>query len=440
MNNYGDIHPLALALALTAGFLMLILPRRAAIVPLIFAVVFIPIHERIIIASLDFFILRILVLFGWVRVLIRSEYTDMKLNRIDKLMLLWTVSSVTVYTVLWHTSGAFINRLGISFDIIGVYFLTRFLVRSIEDIVWVAKTLAVSAIPVAAAMLVELQTGRNLFSIFGGVPDYTIVRDGKLRSQGAFAHSITAGSFSASLLPLFVAARNFNGRSLLLYIGIAAATVITVCTSSSGPALSYLAGVIGIYMWYFRHRMRQIRWGIAVTLIGLHIVMKAPVWALMLKVKIFGASTAYHRYRLFDQFVNRVDEWFLIGVKSTASWGYYLFDVTNHYIRIAIDGGMITLVLFLAILTYCFQTIGRAAKQGILPAGADKVAWSLGAALLVHVISFFGVSYFDQIKVMLYMNLAMIAAVRSIIESAEMKAPESAQETVSDAEEAPQQV
>ena len=430
MDNYGDIHPLALGFALAAGFLMLVLPRRAAIIPLILAVVFIPIQERIIIASLDFFILRILVLFGWVRVLIRSEYTEMRLNRIDRLMLLWTVSSVTVYTILWHTSGAFINRLGISFDIIGVYFLTRFLVRSIEDMVWVAKTLAVSAIPVAVAMLIELRTGRNLFSIFGGVPDYTIVRDGKLRCQGAFAHSITAGSFSASLLPLFVAARNPGNRSLLLYAGIIAATVITASTSSSGPALSYLAGLIGIYMWYFREHMRKIRWGIALTLIGLHIVMKAPVWALMIKVKIFGASTAYHRYRLFDQFVNRVDEWWLIGVKSTASWGYYLFDVTNHYIRIAIDGGMITLVLFLAILSYSFQTIGRAAKKGVLPAGSDKVAWSLGAALLVHVISFFGVSYFDQIKAILYMNLAMIAAVRSLIESAPVKAPETAEAAI----------
>ncbi len=436
MNDYGDIHPLALTLALVSGFLMLILPRKAAIVPLIFAVVFIPIHERIIIASLDFFILRILVLFGWVRVLIRSEYTEIKLNRIDRLMLWWTVSSVVVYTILWHTSGAFINRLGTSFDIIGVYFLTRFLVRSIEDIVWVAKTLAISAIPVAAAMLVELQSGRNLFSIFGGVPEYTIVRDGKLRCQGAFSHSITAGSFSASLLPLFVAARNLNGRSLLLYFGIIASTVITVSTASSGPALSYLAGLIGIYMWYFREHMRRVRWGIVITLVGLHIVMNAPVWALMLKVKIFGASTAYHRYRLFDQFVNRVNEWWLMGVQSTASWGYYLFDVTNQYIRIAIDGGMITLALFLAILTYSFQTVGRAAKKGVLPAGADKVAWSLGAALFVHVISFFGVSYFDQIKVILYMNLAMIAAVRCLVESAPVKAPETSAAAIG-AEDAP---
>ncbi|HBG46048.1 MAG TPA: hypothetical protein DDW94_03570 [Deltaproteobacteria bacterium] len=416
MQEYGDIHPLALAFTLASGFLMLLLPRRAALVPLIFAVVFIPIQQRVIIASLDFFILRILVLLGWVRVIIRSEHQEMKLNRIDKLMLLWTFSSVVVYSLLWQTSGALVNRLGTSFDIIGVYFLTRFLVRSMDDVLWVAKTLAVAAIPVALAMLVERQTGRNLFSIFGGVPEYTIVREGKLRCQGAFSHPITAGSFSASLLPLFVAARNLNGRSLLMYFGIAAATLITISTSSSGPALAYLAGVIGIFLWHYRKHMRVIRWGFVFTLLGLHMVMKAPVWALMLKVKIFGASTAFHRYRLFDQFVNRVGEWWLLGVQSTASWGYYLFDVTNHFIRIAVDGGMITLALFIAILAYCFQSAGRAVKSGYLKPGHDKVAWALGVSLFVHVVAFFGVSYFDQVKVILYMNLAMLAAVRSLTE------------------------
>lgn len=415
MDQYGDIHPLALAFALASGFLMLVLPRRAALVPLILAVVFIPIQQRIIIFTLDFFILRILVLFGWARVLIRSEFS-IKLNRIDKLMLLWALSSIAVYTILWHTSAAFVNRLGISFDIIGVYFLTRFLVRSVEDILWVIKTLALAAIPVAAAMVYEMTTQRNIFSVFGGVPEYTAIREGKLRCQGAFAHPITAGSFSASLLPLFFAARKLKYRSVLMYAGIAATTLITISTSSSGPALAYLAGITGIFLWHFRSRMRQLRWLLVITLVGLHLVMKAPVWALILKVKLFGASTAYHRYHLIDQFVNRVGEWWLLGVKSTAGWGYYLFDVTNHFIRIAVDGGLITLALFIAILATCFQTVGRAVKSGRLAPGMDRIVWALGAALFVHIVSFFGVSYFDQIKVVLYMLLAMIAAVRGLTE------------------------
>lgn len=422
MNEYGDIHPLALAFALTSGFLMLILPRRAALVPLILAVVFIPIQQRIIIFTLDFFILRILVLFGWTRVILKSEY-NIELNRIDKLMLLWALSSIVVYTALWQTSAAFVNRLGISFDIIGVYFLTRFLVRSLEDILWVIKSLAMAAIPVALAMVYEMSTQRNLFSVFGGVPEFTAIREGKLRCQGAFAHPITAGSFSASLLPLFVAARKLKGPSLLMYFGIAAATLITISTSSSGPALAYLAGIVGIFFWRFRNRMRQFRWLLVITLVTLHIIMKAPVWALVLKVKLFGASTAYHRYHLFDQFVNRINEWWLMGIKSTAGWGYYLFDVTNHFIRIAVDGGLITLVLFISILAACFRTVGLAVKSGRLAPGMDKVVWALGAALFVHIVSFFGVSYFDQIKVILYMLLAMIAVVRGLAEKEAALAP-----------------
>jgi hypothetical protein len=162
--------------------------------------------------------------------------------------------------------------------------------------------------------------------------------------------------------------------------------------------------------------MRAIRWGIVLTLAGLHKVMNAPVWALMLKVKIFGASTAYHRYRLFDQFVNRFSEWAPYGVKSTASWGFWLFDVTNHFVRIAVDGGLITLVLFIAILAYCFQSVGRALQSGHLSADREKIAWALGASLFVHIISFFGVSYFDQIRVILYLNLAMLGTLRALTE------------------------
>ena len=417
MENMTQIHPLSLAFALAAGFLMLLLPRRAAMVPLLFAVVFIPLQQRVVIFTLDFFVLRIIVVFGWMRVMMRGEFQGLVLNRVDKLVLLWALSSIVMYTLLWKTSGAFINRLGISFDMIGVYFLARFLVRDMDDIVWVIKTLAIVSIPVAITMVIERFTERNLFSILGGVPEYTVIRDGKLRSQGAFAHSITAGSFSASLLPLFWAAKRLGKRRhLLMYAGLIAASLITISTSSSGPALAYIAGLTGITLWYFRAHMRKIRWGFVLTLIGLHIVMNAPVWALILRVKIFGASTAYHRYRLFDQFVNRFGEWWLYGVQSTASWGYWLFDVTNHFVRIGVDGGLVTLVLFIAVLSYCFQSVGRALKSGHLSADMEKVTWALGASLFVHVISFFGVSYFDQIRAILYLNLAMLGTVRAITE------------------------
>src|SRR4030067_1177632 len=173
MENMTQIHPLSLAFALAAGFLMLLLPRRAAMVPLLFAVVFIPLQQRVVIFTLDFFVLRIIVLFGWMRVMMRGEFQGLVLNRVDKLVLLWALSSIVMYTILWKTSGAFINKLGISFATIGGYFLARFLVRDMDDIVWGIKTLAIVSIPVAITMVIERFTERNLFSILGGVPEYT---------------------------------------------------------------------------------------------------------------------------------------------------------------------------------------------------------------------------------------------------------------------------
>lgn len=432
MEQSVPIHPVALAFMLVAGSLMLALPRRGALVPLVFAIVFIPLQQRIMVYSLDFFIIRILILFGWTRVLMRGEYS-IRLNTIDKLMVLWAVSAVATYTILWQTWGAFINRLGVSFDIIGIYFLIRFLVRDFDDIVWVVKIFAFVTIPVAAAMFLERVNGRNLFSVFGGVPDVTIVRWGKMRCQGAFSHPITAGTFGASVFPLLIALRlvGGNGRALMAF-GAIAASVITLSTSSSGPLLGYLAGIAALCMWFFRDRMREFRWALALTLIALHLVMKAPVWALLARANVFGGSTGYHRFYLFDQFLRRFNEWWLFGVRSTADWGYYLFDVTNNFVRIGVDGGLSTLVIFIAILAFSFQSIGRAVRSTEDDV-ERKIYWALGASLLVHVVSFFGVSYFDQIKVVLYMLLGMISVARSLSEEAafELKTPpEDADETV----------
>jgi hypothetical protein len=59
MLQYGQtvIHPVALGFTLMAGVLMVLLPRRYVIVPFVVAAIFIPIQQRLVIASLDFFML-----------------------------------------------------------------------------------------------------------------------------------------------------------------------------------------------------------------------------------------------------------------------------------------------------------------------------------------------------------------------------------------------
>ena len=263
---------------LIAAILMYWLPRKWAIMPLFVVGFFLPLAAEVLIFGLHFPMIRLLILVGLARLFLRPPGQTSKLDAISKAMILWVLATVVTYTLLWLTWGALINRLGVAFNALGIYFLVRAFCRDSGDIERVIKVLAFVSIGVAISMLVERETGRNAFAVFGGVPAVTVVREGRLRAQGAFLHPIMAGTFGASLFPLFV----FLGwgsrkHRVLALVGVTAATIITVASASSGPALSYLAGIVGLCAWPLRKHMRAVRWGMLLSVISLHLVMKAPV-------------------------------------------------------------------------------------------------------------------------------------------------------------------
>jgi hypothetical protein len=77
-----------------------------------------------------------------------------------------------------------------SLQCLGVYFPVRAVVRSFDDIILNVKMLGITLIPLAVPFLVEYTTGRNPFFVLGGVPEFTQIREGKFRCQGAFMHPI----------------------------------------------------------------------------------------------------------------------------------------------------------------------------------------------------------------------------------------------------------
>jgi hypothetical protein len=397
--------------------LLLFLPKRLVAFPIIALICFMTMGERVIIAGLNFTILRILLLFGWGRLALRGELRSIKLNRVDMALLWWTVSSVIAYVLLWQSFDAFQNKLGLAYNAVGFYFLFRFLVRDFDDVLRVVKITALLIVPLAGIMVVEKLTGRNSFAIFGGVSPVTALRDGVLRCQGPFAHPILAGTFGATLFPLFVAlwVRGKRTKTVAL-VGMISSVVITVTSGSSGPVMALLAGVVGLCAWRLQPYMRTVRWSMIFCLIGLQLVMKAPVWFLMARVGIFSGSTGYHRAYLIDSAVRHVDGWWLVGTKSTLSWAdedQGLFDVTNQYLIEGADGGLLTLTLFIMIIGRAFQGVGRSvrAMKKSEDRGLPFALWAIGAALLSHTVNYMSVSYFDQNIVYWYLLLAMIATI-----------------------------
>jgi hypothetical protein len=413
-----NLNTLGLLVLCGTGLLMLVLPRRYALLPVIIVTCFMTLGQVVLVGGLHFTMIRILVLFGWVRLFIRREFRPIHLNAVDKSVLAWTLVAIITHSLLWQTSDEFINRLGFGYNVLGMYFLFRFLLRSLEDIRHTFAMIAITVLPLAGAMLLERFTERNVFAVFGGVRAVTELRGGTLRCQGPFGHPILAGTFGASLLPL-LASLWWQGRRYkwLAVIGVASATVIVATSGSSGPLMAYLAGCLGLLMWYGRRHMRLVRWGILLSFIALALVMKAPVWYLIQRVNIFSGSNGDHRALLIDQFVRHFSDWWLLGVKSTIGWAdENMWDITNQFVWEGVMGGLAEMALFITIIVFCFRTVGKAIHR--LPAthghAQRRLVWALGATVFVHMASFMSISYFDQNGINWYLLLALIAAAAAI--------------------------
>jgi hypothetical protein len=400
------------------GVLTLVLPRRYALLPVIIIICFMTLGQVVVVGGLHFTMMRILVLFGWIRLVLRRELRPLRLNAIDKAVLAWMIVAIITHSLLWQTSDEFINRLGFGYNVAGMYFLFRFLVRDLDDIRRVFAMTAMVIMPLAAAMLFERVTERNVFAIFGGVRAVTELRGDTLRCQGPFGHPILAGTFGASLLPFFISLW-WQGRKYrwLAAAGVLSSAAITATAGSSGPLMAFMAGSFAMALWWFRKYMRLIRWGALLGFIGLALAMKAPVWYLIQRVNIFSGSTGDHRALLIDEFVHHFSDWWLVGTKSTIAWAdENMWDITNQYLWEGVNGGLFTMILFILIIVFCFRAVGRTVER--LPATNGEtqrhLVWALGAALFAHTASFMSISYFDQNVVNWYLLLAMIATAAAI--------------------------
>jgi hypothetical protein len=360
--------------------------------------------------------IRIICLVALVRAAQRGELAAIRFNAIDKSICVYCLFSSVVFVVREGCSGeALVGEAGQVYNIFVSYFACRALIGNYEGFEEFLSKTAIFIVPVAICMSFEAVSGRSLFTGIGD--EY---RDGHYRCAGAFRSPITAGTFGATLMPLFVGLWFTQARRTAALVGICAATVIVVCGRSSGPLLSYGAGLLGLFCWRFRTHMKAIRRGFALTIIGLHLYMKAPVWFLMGRISDLIGGGGYHRAEIVDAAVKNFSAWWLVGTRQTSDWvGVELSfggaDLTNQFVVEGVKSGLAAMVLFIWIIVRCFRAVGLAVEKTAeeFPESA-RMFWALGAALLTSVVNFFSVSYFDQIHVVWWLLLAAIASVTAV--------------------------
>jgi len=123
------------------------------------------------------------------------------------------------------------------------------------------------------------------------------------------------------------------------------------------------------------------------------------------------------RSNLIDKFLRHFQEWWLMGmpIQDTGDWAATRMpwggvDVTDYYVSIGINGGLISLVFFVILLKQCYQLIGRGLEAVRSDPERDPfdemILWGLGCTVCVHMVNFFSVVYWDQSYAAWYLQVA----------------------------------
>src|SRR5580704_12578806 len=395
--------------------LTFLLPRKYLIVPLLLSTFLIPQGQQFFVGGVHLFALRIIVLGGLIRVLFSRRSPEEPLlaggfKSVDKAFLLWVCLHALAFTLLYQQMGAVVNQVGYLWDGLGGYIILRFMVRDQEDVQRAIRCFAFLAIVLAICMVREQRTGQNIFGLLGGVSANSEIREGRIRSQAVFQHSLLAGSFGATVIPLFVLLWKSGKSKFLAMTGAVGATVMVATASSSTPVMAWFAGLVAAFCWPLRKRMRILRWGAVALLLSLCLVMQAPIWFLIARVSVANGSSSYHRAMLVDQFVRHFSDWWLVGTNENQKWGFDMWDTSNRYVEEGETGGLAALICFVGLIYLNFSRIGTARKMLEKDRKHEWMLWLLGAAFFAHLVAFWGISYFDQTRVTWFALIAMIVA------------------------------
>lgn len=408
------IHPLVAIWMTIAVILIVCLPRKYAIVPLLLATFTVPLGQVVVLAGVHFTVIRILIVTGLVRWATSRRSSPGGVftggfNSIDRLTTVVAVMSLIIFTVQWMDTQALIKSIGDFLDFLGGYFVIRFLIQDRQGVQRTLKVFAAICVIMGACMINEQITHQNIFGFLGGFPTAPVERDGGIRAQGIFGVYIEAGVFGAILIPSFVWLFSEPKSRVPAVLGIVGATAMTLASNSSTPQLAFVTGIVGLCFWPLRRRMRLIRRGFVLILAILHLVMKAPVWALIARIDLTGSSSGYHRFILVDNTIRHFGDWWLLGYKDYSNWGWDMWDLSNQFVAKALTGGLVTLVLFIMVLSRCFGEIGRARKFVEGNRAEEWFLWCFGASLFANVVAFFGCSYMAQMQMALFPLLAIIS-------------------------------
>ena len=411
--------------------IVLLAPRRLSLLALMGGVLFLPHGQSITAFGLNLFPWRFLELAAFVRVVQRSELPS-QLTRIDH-ALIWAYVYVTVVYLLRTAFGygtsadvavtSNLSKFGLMIDVLLAYSALRGLITNAADVRWFLVRFLAILVPYVLLLIVERSTGSNPLSLLGTSKIAIWIDDDgtRVRCLGSFMHPSLLGTVGASFLLLYLGLCLCRSHRIPAITGVALCVAIVMLANSGGPLTFMMVGMAVWCLWPLRKHLPFISSSILLALVGLALLMNAPVWHLPTKMSALFGGSGWHRSYLMEQGFGNIDKWWLAGMPLdlTSSWFPYLVlgaaDMTNVYLAFGVDGGLLAIFLFVLLVVRAFRAVAAALslvrRTNPYSKENEVLLWGLGAVLAGHIVNFMAITYFDQTNFFWLMHIAAISSV-----------------------------
>jgi hypothetical protein len=417
------VTPLGIILLVCVAIPVAFFPRRTALGALLFGLIYLTQGAPIAVAGFSFNAIRFLGIIAFLRVLLRRESATLRLNNIDKGLLLAYVY-VTIIPILRADIAPI--RIAVLLDISVFYFAFRSLISGFDDVRFILRLLPFLLIPFVVLLGYEMLTAKNPFTLLGADREGWI-RDTRVRCFGSFRHPSLMGTLGASLFPIFIGALFHPRTRVAAIVGLPLCLFAVVASNSGGPLSAWALGVVGWSMWTLRNRMHIVRRCLFAGLVMAALMMSTPIWYVIESVSKITGGTGWHRAYLIEVAFRKIGDWWFMGMPLIETRGWMptvlssgVADITNQFIAFGVAGGLLAMLLFVRVYVLAYRQIGRATAILRFEMGdgspEQRLLWGFGVALAVHVASWLGISYFDKMSLIWILQLACISAATQHIE------------------------
>ena len=305
----------------------------------------------------------------------------------DFLVLFSGVWMIVAMSAVYGFGDGLVRGGSLALDSSVGYFLARISFRSLRDIRYVLILFAPGLLFVGGLMAVESITHRPLAipfaqRIFGPLPKFLggeatnvasdptgQVRLGLMRAQGPFSHSILAGLYMASLLPLYLRS---GIRGWPKWAGVIACLCSFFSVSSAailGLSLIFILVVFDIFSRQFRDfGWRQFLWSIGLVVVALQLFTSNGVSGIATRLTL-DSSTAFFRQIIWQYATISVrgHPLFGIGFEGYARPVWVLTEsIDAHWLLLAVRFGLPETVAMFVATVATLIAVGRA-SVGVPP-------------------------------------------------------------------------